>query len=80
VSRYSVLLTTEPEEGGYSVTVPALAGLVTQGETLDDALTNAREAIAFHLECLAAEGQEILRCPEFNRVGKLTSRYGARCR
>jgi predicted RNase H-like HicB family nuclease len=57
--RYSVLLTTEPEEGGYSVTVPTLPGLVTQGETLDEALANAREAIAFHLECLESEGQEI---------------------
>lgn len=57
--RYSVLLTTEPQEGGHSVSVPALPGLVTQGETLDEALTNACEAIAFHLKCLASEGQEI---------------------
>jgi antitoxin HicB len=57
--RYSVLLTTEPDEGGYSVTVPALPGLVTQGDTLDEALANAREAIAFHLESLESEGQEI---------------------
>jgi antitoxin HicB len=47
-----VILYPEPEEGGYSVLVPLLPGCVTQGETLDDALANAREAIALHLRGL----------------------------
>jgi predicted RNase H-like HicB family nuclease len=33
------------DEGGYWVKVPALPGCVTQGETLEEALTNAKEAI-----------------------------------
>lgn len=56
---FSVLLTPASEEGGYSVSVPALPGLFTQGETLEVALASAREAIAFHLECLDAEGEPI---------------------
>ena len=40
------------EEGGFNVTVPALDGCFTQGETIEDALGNAREAIACYLEGL----------------------------
>ncbi len=54
--RYTVVLTTEPEEGGYRVSVPALLGCYSQGESLDEALTNIREAIELYLESLAADG------------------------
>jgi antitoxin HicB len=57
--RYTVVLIPELEEGGYSVTVPALPGLFTQGDTQAEALAAAREAIAFHLESLADEGEPI---------------------
>lgn len=55
--RYSVILT--PEEGGYVVTVPALAGCVTEGDTLAEALENAREAIELYVESLVARGLSI---------------------
>jgi len=42
--RYIVLLYPEPEEGGYSVSVPSLPGCHTQGETVEEALANAQEA------------------------------------
>lgn len=52
---YTVVL--EPaEEGGYNVHVPALAGCFTQGDTLDEALANAREAIQCHVEGLRLDG------------------------
>jgi len=41
---YTVVLVRE-EEGGYSVSVPALAGCHTQGDTLSEALDMAKEAI-----------------------------------
>ncbi len=53
---YTVLLTPE-EEGGYSVAVPALPGCHTQGDTVEEALANAREAIELYLEVLRDEGQ-----------------------
>jgi antitoxin HicB len=40
------------ELGGYTVTVPALPVVVTQGETVDECLERAREAIALHIEGL----------------------------
>jgi predicted RNase H-like HicB family nuclease len=55
--RYSVILT--PEEDGYVVTVPALPGCVTEGDTLEEALDNARDAITLYVESLAARGLTI---------------------
>jgi len=47
--RYTVLL--EPEDdGGYAVSVPALPGCVSQGDSREEALANVREAITLYLE------------------------------
>ncbi len=40
------------EEGGYNVTVPALDGCFTQGDTEEQAIKNAKEAIECYLEGL----------------------------
>jgi predicted RNase H-like HicB family nuclease len=45
------------EEGGYCVYVPALNGLATQGETLEEAREMAKEAIIGYLEALAKDGR-----------------------
>lgn len=49
MARFTVLLTPDLESGGYTVAVPALPGCVTDGETVDDALTRAGEAISLYL-------------------------------
>ena len=38
------------EDGGYTVTVPALPGCVTECATWDEAIANAQEAITGYLE------------------------------
>ena len=61
-SQYSYDFTVlfEPaEEGGYVVTCPALPGLVTEGDTLEQARHMAREAIQGYLESLRKDGQPI---------------------
>ncbi len=57
--RYTVVLLPDPEEGGFTVMVPAVPGCITEGETLDEALANAREALQLHLEVLADRGEPI---------------------
>lgn len=47
------------EGGGFVVSVPALPGCWTQGETRDEALANAREAIAAYLEALDQLGRSL---------------------
>ena len=37
-------------EGGYTVFVPALPGCISEGDTLEEARQNIREAIALYLE------------------------------
>jgi len=49
--KFNVML-EEAEEGGFVVTVPALDGCITEGDTLEEALENAKEAILCYLEGL----------------------------
>ncbi|MDA2930140.1 type II toxin-antitoxin system HicB family antitoxin [Acidobacteria bacterium AH-259-O06] len=56
--RFTVLF--EPaEEGGYVVTCPALPGLVTEGDSLEEAREMARDAIRGYLESLRKDGLPI---------------------
>lgn len=55
---YRVLLNREPE-GGYTVTVPALPGCITYGETVDEAITMAKEAIELYIESLVEHNEPI---------------------
>ena len=59
VRRFKVLLETDREAGGFVVNVPALPGCATQGETVDEALANAREAIELVLEDMAERGETV---------------------
>jgi len=56
---YTVVLTPDREAGGYVVTCPALPGLVTEGDTLEEARQMARDAIAGYLEGLRELGRPI---------------------
>ncbi|KAA0004826.1 MAG: type II toxin-antitoxin system HicB family antitoxin [Thermoplasmata archaeon] len=38
------------EEGGHTVYVPSLSGCISQGETIEGALKNIKEAIESYLE------------------------------
>lgn len=55
---YTVVLETE-REGGFVVSVPALPGCFTQGDSRTEALSNAREAIAAYVEELRARGEDV---------------------
>jgi predicted RNase H-like HicB family nuclease len=56
--QYTINLRPEPE-GGYTVLVPALPEVVTYGETEDEALRMAHEAIEVALELRRDEGDDI---------------------
>lgn len=50
-SSKEIELVFEPQdEGGYHVYAPDLPGLHTQGDDLNDAMTNANEAVALYVE------------------------------
>lgn len=56
---YTIILHPDEEEGGYTVTVPALPGCVTQGETLEEAIAMARDAIQLYVVSLRAHGEPV---------------------
>ena len=61
--EYSVVV-HDAEEGGYWVEVPALPGCYSQGESVEEALENVREAIELYLEAPREEGAQIPRDDE----------------
>ncbi len=58
VLSYRILLRKEPE-GGYTVIVPSLPGCVTYGDTIEEAIEMAKEAIELYIESLKDHGEEI---------------------
>ena len=52
--KFNVVL--EPaEEGGYTVYVPDLPGCISEGETVEEAMQNIREAMQLYLEPVEEE-------------------------
>jgi predicted RNase H-like HicB family nuclease len=58
VREYEVVLQPE-EEGGYSVFVPELPSVATQGETREEALAMVKDAIEGYLEVMREDGLPI---------------------
>ncbi len=52
LSRKYTAIFEPAEEGGYVVHIPALDNLVTEGDTLEEAVAMAEDAIRGYIECL----------------------------
>jgi len=60
VPQYHYTVVFEPApEGGYVVSVPALPGLVTEGDTIEEARAMVKDAIRGYLASLVKHGEEI---------------------
>ena len=57
--REYTIIAHRDDDGGYWTEVPALPGVGSHGDTLDEAIENTKEAIALMLEYLAEKGQPI---------------------
>ena len=57
-SQYNVFLEPDPD-GGYVAVVPALRGCYSQGDTVEEALANARDAILLTIEDMREHGEPI---------------------
>ncbi len=53
--RFKVVIEKDEEVGGYVVSCPSLTGCFSQGETIEEALENIKEAIQACLESLAED-------------------------
>ncbi len=60
VGDYSFTVVLEPNEpDGYLVTCPALPGLVTEGDTLEESLAMAKDAIEGYVISLLKHGEPV---------------------
>jgi antitoxin HicB len=58
--RYKLPLVFEPQpEGGYTVTSPLLPELITEGDSIADALENVRDALAAVIELYREFGRPL---------------------
>ena len=57
--HYTVLLLPDLEGKGYTVTVPLLPGCITEGDTLGEALANAREVLDLWIDHLRECGEPV---------------------
>ena len=56
-------------EGGYTVTIPALPGCVSEGDTLEEALENIKDAAEGYIKVLAKHQKKVpLEFSEFKQV------------
>ncbi|OHX37210.1 type II toxin-antitoxin system HicB family antitoxin [Methylomonas sp. LWB] len=53
------LIIIEPTDTGFSAYSPDIAGCIATGETQDEVRSNLIDAIEFHLEGMAAQGETI---------------------
>lgn len=58
---------TEAEDGGYTVTCPDLPGVLTEGDSFEQARANMEEAILAYLESLAKDGLPSPKQPKAQR-------------
>lgn len=59
--RFAIDVMPEIDGRGYYVVVPALPGCFSQGKTVEEAMKNAKEAIAVHVRALRRQGEKVPR-------------------
>ena len=56
--RYIALIHGD-DEPGFGVSFPDFPGCVSDGDTVEEAIRRGREALTFHIESMAEDGEEI---------------------
>jgi predicted RNase H-like HicB family nuclease len=59
------------EEGGYTITCPAMPGCISEADTYEEALENIKDAIVLYLRAVASE-MELLGKQKNFRVTEVT--------
>ena len=73
--RYPVAIEPGTDTEAFGVAVPDLPGCFSAGDTMDEALTNAEEAITAWIEAALDAGQEIPQPSDINALRKAHKEY-----
>ena len=57
--KYYAVFEPDKQAGGYTVTIPALPGCISEGDTFEEALKNIKEAAELYLEVMSDRHEEI---------------------
>jgi len=68
--EYTVILEPNQDEPGYTASVPALPGCISVGDTLEEALDSARDAIELWIRMARNRGEPVPQ--DFTVVSKIT--------
>lgn len=66
--RFTVVMEKD-EDGIYVVTVPALPGCISDGRTVEEAMSNVKEAIEGFIEDMKSDGEAIP--PDIDIIGNV---------
>lgn len=59
IYKYIAVFELDKEVGGYTVTVPALPGCITEGDTFEEAQKNIKEAAELYLDVMSERLEQI---------------------
>ena len=62
--KFQVVIEEDPEDGGYVVHCPALKGCWSQGDTIEEASGNIKEAIVGYLKTLNDRAMHDIKSPD----------------
>lgn len=58
--NYTAIFELDKKSGGFTVTVPALPGCISEGDSFEEAAKNINEAAQLYLEFLSAKHTPVL--------------------
>ena len=60
VLQYTAIFESDKKVGGYTATIPALPGCISEGDTFEEAAKNIREAAELYLEVMYKHEREFV--------------------
>lgn len=58
IYKYIAVFEPDREIGGYTATIPALPGCISEGDTFEEAFANIQEAAELYLEVMKKDREE----------------------
>ncbi len=59
VYEYTAIFEPDEKAGGFTVTIPALPGCISEGDTFEEAINNIKEAASLYLEVVKKQTEKV---------------------